>query len=174
MCLCWCTLPGQVTQPHSTRFTTALPLILYIFLVYHEIRSRVGGILFLCLYSVDAVSLLLQSRCRPLEHLTCFAREPQMSLERSSVSPYVATYLSLYFFLLSFPFLSCRHCPAPAVSGEPPPCGFGAAVIEAPGRAHIPQQQIWGKLAAEECERFRALFLSIVAGTMWLARRLRS
>ena len=23
------------------------------------------------------------------------------------------------FFLLSFPFLSCRHCPAPAVSGEP-------------------------------------------------------
>ena len=112
---------------------------------------------FLCLYSaVDAVSLLLQSRCRPLEHcLTCFAREPQINgLVGFTVRCNVLVPLFLSPLLS---FLSCRHCPAPAVSGEPPPCGFGAAVIEAPGRAHIPQQQIWGKLAAEECERFRAL-----------------
>ena len=47
--------------------------------------------------------------------------------------------------------------PVPAVSGEPPPSGCGAAFIGAPGKTHIPQQQIWGELAAEEYERFRSL-----------------
>ena len=59
-------------------------------------------------------------------------------------------YLSLFFLVPPLP-------PVPAVSGEPPPSGFGAAVIGAPGKTHIPQQQIWSKLAAEEYERFRAL-----------------
>ena len=43
----------------------------------------------------------------------------------------------------------------PVVSGVPSPRGFGAAVIAAPGKTQIPQQQIWGKLDAEEYVRFR-------------------
>ena len=61
------------------------------------------------------------------------------------------------FYPLSLLYLAPPLPPVPAVSGEPPPSGFGAAFIGAPGKTHIPQQQIWSKLAAEEYERFRAL-----------------
>ena len=51
--------------------------------------------------------------------------------------------------------LSAATGPMPVVSGVPSPRGFGAAVIAAPGKTQIPQQQIWGKLDAEEYVRFR-------------------
>ena len=51
--------------------------------------------------------------------------------------------------------LSAATGPMPVVSGVPSSRGFGAAVIAAPGKTQIPQQQIWGKLDAEEYVRFR-------------------
>ena len=89
----------------------------------------------------------------------CYSIAPSLSLAGneelfgSSLTARLPAWSPFPLFLSSP--LSAATGPMPVVSGVPSPRGFGAAVIAAPGKTQIPQQQIWGKLDAEEYVRFR-------------------
>ena len=140
----------QGTQPHSTRITTRafhsnLNCISCIIVSW----SRVGGIS-LNFALLDAVSLVCSSA---VSSAACYSIAPSLSLAENELFWQFAHGMALpawspFPLFLSSP-LSAATGPMPVVSGVPSPRGFGAAVIAAPGKTQIPQQQIWGKLAAE-------------------------
>ena len=133
----------QGTQPHSTRITTRafhsnLNCISCIIVSW----SRVGGI------SLNSLCLTrcrwcAPARCRQrlVTRLLLASRLLGMSCFGSSLTARPLPAWSPFPLFLSSP-LSAATGPMPVVSGVPSPRGFGAAVIAAPGKTQIPQQQI--------------------------------
>ena len=143
----------QGTQPHSTRFTTR---------AFHSNLICISCILVEGGRDISELRCLTRCRwCAPARcrqrlatRLLLASRLLGMSCFGSSLTARPLPAWSPFPLFLSSP-LSAATGPMPVVSGVPSPRGFGAAVIAAPGKTQIPQQQIWGKLDAEEYVRFR-------------------
>ena len=125
-------------------------ILIELYILYHRILVE-GGRDISELRCLTRCRWCAPARCRQrlATRLLLASRLLGMSCFGSSLTARPLPAWSPFPLFLSSP-LSAATGPMPVVSGVPSPRGFGAAVIAAPGKTQTRQQQIWGKLDAEE------------------------